>query len=319
MDANFFSIGGDSLLLMRLIANYRTADLIKLRMNLIDQFFKTTTPIEHVHLIEKLSSVSTSIDTKADTVDYDAWLPLGLDKAEASAAQQRIWLDEQLRYSKSAKYAMYNVVIPIIVNKNDSKTSKHIELYRIHQALLAVIRRHKILRTCIRHEGNSIRQYVNPMGKSIYAEERDRFYSFIENSYSTDEELKQILSNEVLKHVFRIEEGLVVRFLLIRRSFENIGKNQLYNGDVMSFNIHHAAIDGESKILFLRDLQLAYQDEQIFGNRGGEDLFQYIDFSIHESRLLQFESDSLRLNEARAYWKQSLTGCLDKTSFDLSK
>jgi non-ribosomal peptide synthetase component F len=62
----------------------------------------------------------------------------------------------------------------------------------------------------------------------------------------------------------------------------------------------------------LNDLQRAYDDEQIFGKRGGEDLFQYIDFSIHESRFFEGGTDSSLLAEARAYWQRSLDGCLDK-------
>ncbi len=311
MYANFFSLGGNSLLLMRLFGNYRASGLIKSKTISIDPFFAQAMLIEHVRLLEQENVLWSNVD-QIKMADDNIWLPLGVNKAVASAAQQRIWLDEQLRFAKSSKTAMYNVVIPIIVSHSNDANKSCIELSRLRRALLAVIRRHKVLRTCIQLELNVITQYVNPIPDQCPLEQHEQFYSFVESVCSNNDDVQQILTDEVLNHVFRIDEGLIVRFHLIRRSIEHIGRDLLTSDDVLVFNIHHAAIDGESKALFMSDLQRAYDNEHIFGKQGGEDLFQYIDFSIHESRFFEANTDSSLLAEARDYWQRSLDGCLDK-------
>jgi hypothetical protein len=194
---------------MRLFGNYRSMGLIKSKTISIDSFFTQAMLIEHVRLIEEENVILSNVDQMKMTSD-DVWLPLDVDKAVASAAQQRIWLDEQLRYAKSNKTAMYNVVIPIVVGNSTDANQSCIELNRLRQALLAVIRRHKVLRTRIRLELNVITQYVNPMLDQCTLEQHEQFYSFVESVCLNDDQLQQVLAEEVLNHVFRIDEGLIV-------------------------------------------------------------------------------------------------------------
>src|SRR5579862_7408961 len=78
--------------------------------------------------------------------------------ARASFAQERIFLDEQIRFSSKTNNIMY--VIPLIYRISSSSKDNHISITRLHRAFQSVIVKHSILRTALYLDTNgTIIQY----------------------------------------------------------------------------------------------------------------------------------------------------------------
>ena len=304
MNANFFASGGNSLLLMKLLSAYRAAGLVPPGDVNTAVFFEYTTLADHTRQLQPTSCAS----EKNSVQQSNEWIPLNLDEARASAAQERIWLDEQLRvFEPKNQAAIYNIPLPIVVGDSP----RRLTVSCLRQALLSVITRHKILRTRLQHRveatGGVVKQYVNPIPNNV---EHAMIYSFVESVCKSEDELKQALINEVNENFFRLDQGLVVRCHLIRRDSAELYHKYLLSGDIIVFNFHHAAFDGASRTPFFQDLQKA------FDNNGGSisddaHTFQYIDYSIYEWRLLSDNSNSSIMQETRRFWKESLAECID--------
>src|ERR1700749_2422457 len=72
--------------------------------------------------------------------------------ARASFAQERIFLDEQIRFSSKNNNIMY--VIPLIYRISSSSKDNHISLTRLHRAFQSVIIKHSILCTALYLDSN---------------------------------------------------------------------------------------------------------------------------------------------------------------------
>ena len=70
----------------------------------------------------------------------------------ASFAQERIVLDEQIRFSSTDNINMY--VIPLLYRISSS--TNHLSITRFHRAFQAVIMKHSILRTAIYIDTNGV-------------------------------------------------------------------------------------------------------------------------------------------------------------------
>jgi non-ribosomal peptide synthetase component F len=304
MNANFFASGGNSLLLMKLLSVYRTAGLVPPGDINTAYFFEHTTLADHTRHLQPAACASEKNRLQQST----EWIPLNVDEARASAAQERIWLDEQLRFfGPKSQTAIYNIPLPIVIGNSP----RHLTVSRLRQALLSVITRHKVLRTRLQHRveatGGIVKQYVNPISNNV---QHATVYSFVESVCKSENELKQALTNEVSGNFFRLDQGLVVRCHLIRRNPTELGHKNLIPGDVIVFNFHHAAFDGASRIPFFQGLENALnKNEKTISN--DTHAFQYIDYSIYEWRLLLDDSNSSMIQETRTFWKECLAGCID--------
>ena len=238
----------------------------------------------------------------------ERWESLHLDEALASAAQQRIWLDEQIRFHKPNLPAMYNIPLAVVVGESDIRIS----LVRLQRAFLAVIQKHKILRTRIQNEmtdqGMVIKQWVNSVPQGL--EEN----MFSEQLCSSEEQVQIALTAEVTKQFFSLENGHVIHCHVIRRRSTQDDEH-LVEGDIIVFNIHHIAFDGTSREPFFRDIQLAYEDEATFLAKINDNELQYIDYSVHESSLLLDTSATSCMTRAREYWKSTLNDCINNRLF----
>ncbi|CAF1578626.1 unnamed protein product, partial [Adineta steineri] len=124
-DTNIFAIGGHSLLIMQLFHRYKTKFHLETSTLSISNLFQYPTIIHHAQLIQQ------SINT-IHTVNNYRWSSLYLTKARPSFAQERIYLDEQIRFS-SNKTTMNNMyVIPLIYRI--SSVNDHISIARLYHA-----------------------------------------------------------------------------------------------------------------------------------------------------------------------------------------
>ncbi|CAF3720968.1 unnamed protein product [Adineta steineri] len=277
-DTNIFTIGGHSLLIMQLFHQYKIKFHLQTNSLSISDLFQHPTIIHHAQLIQQ------SINT-IHTLDDYPWSSLYLIQATASFAQERIYLDEQIRFS-SNKTMKNMYVIPLLYRL--SSMIDHISIARLHHAFQSVITRHNILRTAlyIDTNGNIIQHCLDT--NSILDGDIKSYGPTVTNIHSDDPRHRNEIIREILNQadLFDLAKGRVIRCHIIRHcdySPDNIlceNNDLLTKDDLILFTIHHAMFDGASASIFLRDLSLAYQSNDSLSM--DDNSLNYIDYSIHE-------------------------------------
>ncbi|CAF4162900.1 unnamed protein product, partial [Adineta steineri] len=297
-DTNIFTIGGHSLVIMQLFHRYKIEFHLETNALSITDLFQHPTIIHHAQLI--LQSINT-----IHTLDDHPWSSLHIVLSRASFAQERIYLDEQIRFS-SNKTTMKNMyVIPLFYRISSMKD--HVSITRLHHAFQSVITKHNILRTalCIDSNGN-ITQHC--LDANIILDDHMKSHGLtVINRHNDDhshmtEMVKGILNQSDL---FDLSKGRVIRFHILRQSHYSQDNVSYENDDLLSENdhilisIHHAMFDGASTSIFLRDLSLAYQSNDLFSI--DDNSLQYIDYSIHEHIMDMTLSQEFWLLELKGY------------------
>ncbi|CAF4261173.1 unnamed protein product, partial [Adineta steineri] len=282
-DTNIFTIGGHSLLIMQLFHQYKTNFHLETSTLSISNLFQHPTIIHHAQLIQQ------SINT-IHTLDDYPWSSLHLIQAKASFAQERIYLDEQIRFS-SNKTTMNNMyVIPLLYRV--SSMNDHVSIARLYHAFQSVITKHNILRTALYIDdtnGNIIQHCLD--ANIILNEDMKSYGLTIINIHNDEHDHMDEVIVEILNQadLFDLSVGRAVRCHILRHyppsqdsiSYEN--DDLLTENDHILISIHHAMFDGASTSIFLRDLSLAYQSD-VSNARSSidENSFYYIDYSVHE-------------------------------------
>ncbi|UJR24335.1 hypothetical protein I4U23_027302 [Adineta vaga] len=133
---NFFELGGNSLHIMHLFRRYMSDFYLETDRFAILDLFEYPTIINHAELIYQ------NLQHKENVNDY-SWRALHLTQALASFAQERIFMDETIRFASKTNRNMY--AIPLFYRL--SSAHNHISTYRFHHAFETVVRKHSILRT----------------------------------------------------------------------------------------------------------------------------------------------------------------------------
>ena len=188
--------------------------------------------------------------------------------AEASFAQYRIYLDEQIRFecSNEKSIAIYN--LPFLYRLSERSLS----IESLRRSLRQITEKHSILRTCLRFDtinGNLI-QYVRN-------NDIQDWFGLDVSVIEDDNDLQMIFNDEMTnRRHFHLNEGRVFRCHIVRRRSSDIDDKDLLSvNDWIIFNFHHIAFDGQSEQIFLDDLQQFYNDQQKSNNQ--QIIFQYID------------------------------------------
>ena len=188
-----------------------------------------------------------------------------------------------------------------------SSMDEHVSVSRLHHALQRVIARHNILRTALyldTNDGltqdcfdlNTIIDDLNSRGLSVLDLPN-------ENS-ETSEVISEILNQSDL---FDLSHGRVIRCHIFRHSRrcrpdENVSfqnDDLLSVGDLIMISIHHAAFDGTSTAIFVRDLSLAYDTTDFLSMN--DNALPYIDYSVHEH--------IMDMTLSQQFWYSQLQGC----------
>ncbi|CAF1258472.1 unnamed protein product, partial [Rotaria sordida] len=277
IDTNIFTIGGHSLLLMQLYRRYQTTFHLETKSLSINDLFQYPTIIDHSQFIRQAINIEKHFE--------DCWSSLHLIQAPASFAQERIFLDEQIRFSSRTNNVIYT--IPLLYRV--ASVNSHISITRLHHALQFVIMKHSILRTALHIDSNGIiMQYclnininnndIKPYGFSIINLHDDK-------DSNIDKTITEMMNNSDL---FDLTKGCVIHCHILRQyhpddnlSFKN--DDLLTKDDLILFNIHHSAFDGASTSIFLRDFSVAYETDCSLPS--DDDALQYIDYSIYEHQM----------------------------------
>ena len=305
VDANIFTIGGHSLLLMQLYQLYKTTFHLKTNIFSIVDLFQHPTIIDHARLIHQTIGIKEQIDdnwsslyliqgkgTKTSLITVTPTLYFFV--ARASFAQERIILDEQIRFSSTDNNNMY--VIPLLYRISPS--TNHRSITRLHHAFQAVIVKHSILRSALYLDTNGviIQHCLDP--RIIVDNTKPYSFSILnlgdDDNHNIGATINKISRNPDL---FDLSKGHVICCHILRQYHSN-NDDLLTSDDMILINIHHSVFDGASTSIFLRDLCLAYDNDCFFPI--DDNSLQYVDFSVHE-RLMDMTS-------SREFWRSQLDG-----------
>ncbi|CAF3939626.1 unnamed protein product, partial [Adineta steineri] len=261
IDTNIFSIGGHSLLMMQLFHQYKAEFHLETNTLSISNLFQHPTIIHHAQLIQQFINTTHTLD------DYP-WSSLHLIQARASFAQERIYLDEQIRFSSNETTMNNMYVIPLLYRI--SSINHHISITRLYNAFQSVITKHNILRTALYIDDISGNIMQHCLDTHIILNDNMKSYGLIVVNLHNDgrrhmnEIIREILNQSDL---FDLSKGHVIRFHVLRHYHQSQDSISYENDDLLSENdhilisVHHAMFDGASTSVFLRDLSLAYQSD----------------------------------------------------------
>ena len=202
----------------------------------------------------------------------------------ASFAQERIFLDEKVRFSN--KVAIYNELIILRLVEGRLSTD------RLEEALRSVLTKHKILRTSLIFDDNesTLKQSIIDIHKTFALIDEENFED-------EDELVKIIYETTVDANLFDLSRGRVFHCAVLRHNREE-DHRFITDSDILLIALHHAAYDRTSKHIFLKDFCMVY-------NKGGDmsvgqEALEYIDYSVHE-RLMN-------MSVSREFWRRELEG-----------
>ncbi|MBZ5509519.1 MAG: amino acid adenylation domain-containing protein, partial [Acidobacteriia bacterium] len=274
--ANFFALGGHSLLVTRVTARIR--DVFKVDVPL-RRLFESPTIASLSQVIEAAMQAKKSGEEHAtpvpelEQVARRGYLPL-------SFAQQRLWFLNQLTPGDTS----YNVPGAVQIEGP-------LDVNALEKSLQEIMQRHEVLRTAFIEIEGEPRQVVEDSLQlqlkhisliSVAAEQREA------------EVLR--LAEEEAQQPFDLGHAPMFRASLLRCGEEN---------HVLLLTLHHIASDGWSLGILVRELSTYYE---AFAN-GRPCLMpslpiQYADFSVWQRKWL---SGAILENQV-AYWKQQLQG-----------
>ncbi|CAF3939902.1 unnamed protein product, partial [Adineta steineri] len=273
--ASFFSVGGNSLLLIKIYQHYQLKFNFETETLSVRSFFDYNTIVEHAKLLETII---------IDAAQLKQWHTLHTNEGIASYAQERIFLDEQVRFSN--QIAIYNELLIQRVKKG------FLSVNRLLQALRYVLSKHKILRTSLvfNDEAGILKQSITDKHLTFTLAPDQTFRSETElHNIIHQMTVNPILFDLSTGHVFHAE---ILKHQISLNENENNSNEFITNSDVLLIAFHHAAFDRASFPIFFNDLCLAYNTNAI--SIEDDESLQYIDYSIHE-RLLD-------MSTSREFW-----------------
>ena len=280
INRSFFALHGSSLLFMKLYNHYqiefgRVPDVVTC--------LRQATIYEHAQLLSE-----TIASTNAN--QYQAWPCLKIDQgklnalfkktsnnsffslAEASFAQSRIILDEQIRmHLLTEQHAtVYN--IPLLYRLSEG----FLFIKDLRRALQQIALKHAVLRTSIQLD------LVNGNLTQRIQSENDRDWFTFCTTFIDGEEDKSLIEKIFIKEMtnqtyFDVNQGQVCRCHIVHHSRPINDDDLISTGDWIIFNFHHAAFDGESERVFLDELRRFYSAEQNLLDHDEQTMLQYID------------------------------------------
>ncbi|CAF0805490.1 unnamed protein product [Adineta ricciae] len=266
--ANFFTIGGHSLLFIELYNIYQLTFDFDSHIISISSFLQQPTIIDHCQLLRSITN---------NKIQSNKWHSLHINQGIASFAQERIYVDENIRFSN--KIAIYNELTALRIIEGS------ISLDRLSKALRYVLSKHKILRTALKfcNDNSILKQYIT--------DKHEVFEPITDGIYNDEKELQDIIHRTVTNPcLFNLSTGHVFCCQILRQKtiFDNEKQDSKFikNSDILILGFHHIATDRTSHQIFLRDLCFAYNTDVAWVE--DEEALQYIDYSSHE-RLINFK------------------------------
>ncbi|CAF4187896.1 unnamed protein product [Adineta steineri] len=195
-------------------------------------------------------------------------------------------------------------VIPLLYRI--SSMNDHVSITRCHHAFQSVITKHNILRTALYVDtnGHIVQHYLDP---NIILNDNMKSYGLtIINLYNDDRRHMNETIGKILNQsdLFDLSKGHVINCHILRHhqsndSFTQNNDDLLAKDDLILFTVHHACFDGASTSIFIHDLSLAYQSNELLPV--DDNSLQYIDYSTYEHIMDMTLSQEFWLSELKGY------------------
>ncbi|UJR12977.1 hypothetical protein I4U23_000002 [Adineta vaga] len=276
---SFFSAGGNSLLLIYLYREYQALFNFDNEVLSMRSFFQYNTVAEHAKLLQTVVVYNK---------EKKQWRKLYLSEGTASFGQERIFVDEEVRFSR--KVGIYNELSALRIVQGS------LSVDRLSRALQSLLSKHKILRTSLIYDynGNTLKQHItNNHQRSLLVDHRN---------YKNDSELFDIINEMAVNpSLFDLSSGRVFHCEVLRQQklgSQNRDSQLIVKSDILIIAFHHSACDWLSAEIFCKELCVAYNNNTLMSTV--EASLDYIDYAVHE-RLIDMTSslDRHRLSTER--------------------
>lgn len=286
--ANFFALGGNSLLVAQLVA--RILDVFHVELSLSVVFECPTFSA----LATRVSELSTSMDKTETAVEGIGFscggglqIPLGLLSHESrqgrlplSFAQQRLWFLEQIHPDSSINHISMGVRVRGPFNPDT-----------LERSVQEIIRRHDILRTRFGSERGE--GFAEVSGEAVFTMRQHDLRAL--SPEEQDIEVRQFLRTEA-SQPFDLGTGPLFRVALIA-----LDQDQ----HILALTFHRLIADGWSLRIFCKELALLYEaGGDVQGALLSKLSFQYVDYANWKRARLD---QGLR-EVQREYWIRQLNG-----------
>jgi len=202
-----------------------------------------------------------------------------------SFAQGRLWFIESFEGGSGA----YNIPMAVRLKEGVSSAS-------VKKAVQEIIRRHEVLRSLIRTDGDG----------EAYQEVLETALEIAEEQYESKEAAEAAIKEEA-RHIFKLDQEIPLRAKLYTAG----------NDTYLSVIVHHIAFDGWSQDIFLKELETLYRYYENGGSGattggamgGGE--YPLAELEIQYKDYAAWQRDQLSgkvLESELQYWKEKLSG-----------
>ena len=269
--ANFFDLGGHSLLTVRLVAEIRSQ-------------LKQELAIREIFESPDIRSLSAIVDTGCNgrlRMAVTAMARSG-NKLAPSFAQQRLWFIDQLQ-GGSAEYNM-----PMAL-----RTEGDFDVSAAEQAIRTIIQRHEPLRTILVEDDEGPSQIIRT--KFDFSLKRHDLRQLKSDAQET--KIQELVAADSIQ-AFNLSKDLMVRAAYLHLA----GAGETQEG-ILLFNMHHIASDGWSMGILVKEFIAQYQ-AALAGHSDPLPALeiQYADYAHWQRDWLEGEVLEGQLN----YWQQQL-------------
>ncbi len=271
--SNFFSLGGQSLLAVRVMLRIQNELLTHLPLR---RFFAAKTLTDLAAAIDEQKQLNDSGSTDASIIDNCIREVATGEKTPLSYSQQRLWVVDQLGESSS----QYNMPAAI-------RIAGQVDVLALENAFSRIITRHEILRTTYSQEnGQPVQEVLEDWDFSL-----EKIALNDGNGTSTEDLVKQ----EALKP-FDLS-----RDLSIRASVISLAEDE----SLLLVTLHHIASDGWSTSILIRELNVLYSAYVTGSDAELAELpCQYNDYAVWQRNNITEETFAHQI----AAWKNDLKG-----------
>ncbi|HWN42377.1 MAG TPA: amino acid adenylation domain-containing protein, partial [Thermoanaerobaculia bacterium] len=271
VDEDFFALGGDSLLAMRVVTRVR--ERLGAELPVRDIFESRTVAKLAAEVEGKLRaglSVGAPPLKRASRV---GWIPM-------SFAQQRLWFLDRLEPG-STTYNLFSTV----------QVSGRLDLEVLQRCLCEIVRRHETLRTTFDEVDGEPVQIVS---EELPPEFRIVDLGSLDARERVAAELQ--LASEEARRPFELTRGPLLRVAVLRSSPDD---------HLILFNMHHGITDGWSFGVMVREIVALYEAFVVgMPSPLAELPYQYADFALWQRERLGHEA----LASLVSYWRDRLAG-----------
>lgn len=277
IDADFVSLGGQSIIATRIVAQLRQAFRLDLSIRTLFRFSTIRKLARHIEELQSTAPKLGESDIEADiNVDKGGWLPL-------TSAQQRLWMLNQI----DSETAAYHMCVSFLIKGNLNQSA-------LQQSIQVLVQRYDILRTVYRRAENGSAEQRPVQLSHFPLEYHDLVAVAFSDKSVADAHIESLLQHSRVAS-FDLSRDVMLRACLIRTA------DDCYT---LALTVHHIAADGWSVEILMRELMASYRSFMV----GTEPDLPKIKWQYAQWALRHEQAAFYRQQQQLDYWLQQLKG-----------